>query len=222
MKYLIVVLCMFWFLATAATADEIPIQLGSPMVYLTNRVDPGIGLTWTEFGFDASLWPAGNYGVGFETTTNAKQLLATQVVKGVYSIYTRATFEVVDPAEVTNLFLGADYDDGYVAWVNGVEVFRSTQMPTTGPAWNTLTTRGHECSGGPLPNYGTLKDISAKARPVLRAGANVLAIGVWNDSLSSSDLVLVPKLLLNQASLTRGPYLQMGSPTGLTVRWRTN
>jgi hypothetical protein len=217
----VAILTALCFLSGTSLAEETLIQFGSPMVFLANQADPGIGLTWTQADFDDSSWPAGTYGVGYDTSSSSAYLLATRVPLGTSSVYTRTTFTVSDPAGVKNLFLGADYDDGYVAWVNGVEVFRA-KMPSTGREWN-ASASDHESSNGKTPNYGTLNDISAKALPALREGINVLAVGVWNTDSGSSDLVLVPKLVRDRdPTVTRGPYLQMAAPTSMTVRWRTD
>jgi hypothetical protein len=210
-------------LPSAAFADTALVEFGSPMRYLANSSDPGIALAWTLAGFDDSGWPQGTYGVGYETSPpGAIYLLSTTVPARTYSVYTRARFTISDPARVANLLLGADWDDGFVAWINGVEVHRSPQMPAGNPAWNT-NAASHESSNGASPLYGALMDITARARPVLRAGENVLAIGVWNNNaLFSSDLVLVPRLsALTSGTVSRGPYLQMGTPTSVVVRWRT-
>ena len=52
----------------------------------------------------------------------------------------------------------------------------------------------HESSNGVDPDYGTLIDISTVSDGVLKTGTNILAVGVWNSSPTSSDLVLVPRL----------------------------
>src|SRR6185436_13341226 len=109
----------------------------------------------------------------------------------------RTLFNVANPAQITNLFLGADYDDGYIAWLNGAEVYRSPQMPGGAPAWNTPAA-SHESSNAAPPSYGTLVNISTAGLPALRTGANVLAVGVWNTTLPSTDLVLVPTLVANR------------------------
>ncbi len=208
----------------SAAGDIVWIQFDSPMMYRANGGDPGIGLTWTSEGFDDAAWASGAYGVGYETAPpGAVNLLRTTVPSKTYSVYTRARFQVEDLAGVTHLYLGADYDDGYVAWINGVEVFRSSTIPAGNPAWNTNAT-SHESSNGTVPNYGTLQDLSAAGIPALHAGVNVLAIGVWNTSaLTSTDLVLVPRLsYTGPALVTRGPYLQDGTPSSIVVRWRTD
>ncbi|HEV8701323.1 MAG TPA: thrombospondin type 3 repeat-containing protein [Candidatus Polarisedimenticolia bacterium] len=207
----------------AAAASVILVQFGSPMTYRANSSDPGIGTSFIAEAFDDSSWTPGVYGVGYETAPpGASALIRTAVPAGTLSVYTRARFTVNDPSTVTDLSFGADYDDGYVAWINGVEVARSPGMPAGTPAWNTNSGL-HESSNGTSPNYGTLVDVSARALPALHAGVNVLVVGVWNSGgATSSDLVVVPFLSANRTGgLTRGPYLQMGTPTELVVRWRT-
>ena len=127
----------------------------------------------------------------------AEQLITTDVDSDTYSIYTRALFDVDNLSAINEILIGADFDDGYMAWLNGYEIFRSTDMPDTGdPAWDT-SANPHESSNGTSPNYGVLEDVSAAAVPRLQLGTNVLAIGVWNYSPTSSDLVLVPILVSN-------------------------
>ena len=108
------------------------------------------------------------------------------------SVYTRARFSIPDPADVDRFILGLDYDDGVMAWINGVEVFRSTEMPAGDPDWNTSAGL-HEASNGLQPVFEPY-DISAAAIPALVPGTNVLAIGVWNNAPNSSDLVLIPSM----------------------------
>ena len=200
--------------------EQVLVQAGSAMRYRANTTNPNL-LNWSAFSFNDAAWPAGTYGVGYDTA-GPNGLLATTVSSSSASVYTRAAFDVANPAQITNLFLGADYDDGFVAWLNGVEVYRSPQMPGGVPAWNTIAA-SHESSNTAPPNYQPLVDISATGLPALRTGTNILAVGVWNTALPSSDLVLVPFLVANRpASVTRGPYLQRPSSTSVVVRWRTS
>lgn len=199
--------------ANLASDDAAVIQFGSPMKYVANLSDPGIGLLWTQEGFNDSSWPSGSYGVGYETAPpGAQSLLLTTVTAGASSVFTRARFAVDDPASVNNLFIAVDYDDGVIAWVNGVEVFRSAEMPAGTPAWNTSAAL-HESSNGAVPNYGALVDISALAIPVLHAGENILAIGVWNNAPTSTDLVLVPRLSASP-DWTRAAFADSGWAAG--------
>jgi len=191
------------------------------MNFLANKLDPGLGLTWAAPAFDDSGWTPGSYGVGYELTTGAEDLIQTAVPSDTRSIYTRATFDIANVLTVQNMYVGADYDDGWVAWINGVEVFRSTEMPGGNPAWDT-SPAAHESSNGGVPNYSPEVDISATGIPALVNGTNVLAVGVWGNQPAvppSSDLVLVPKLSINRTTPQTIRYVANNSNPGLGETW---
>src|SRR4030095_11179132 len=148
-------------------ADSALVQLDSPMRYLANASDPALGLSWKDESFDDSAWlPPGTatapYGIGYETAPpGAGGLIHTSVPAGTLSVYTRAQFTIADITKINALLLGADYDDGYVAYINGVEVARSASMPAGDPGWNTPAA-SHESSNAVSPDYGTLGDITAE------------------------------------------------------------
>ena len=203
----------------SAFEDTVLVAAGSPMKYKSNLTDPGLGQTWVAAAFDDTAWPNGTYGVGYEATGGAQALLATQVEIGALSVYTRATFQIADVAAVTNLWIAADYDDGYAVWINGVEVFRSQEMPAGALEYD-ADPSSHESSNGTVPNYGIGVDISAAGIPALHNGTNVMAVGVWNQipaSPPSSDLVLVPRLSMNRTSTIR--YLANNSNPGVDGTW---
>ncbi|MEE9291683.1 MAG: hypothetical protein V3U83_02015, partial [Acidobacteriota bacterium] len=163
----LVLMMMAW---TCIGADPTTlVGYGSPMRYLANAGDPGVGIGWISFDFIDSGWSEGEYAVGYENgSTGATNLLRTPVPSGTFSVYTRAIFVIEDLAHVKTVTLGADYDDGYIAWINGAEVFRSPQMPAGDPAWNT-NSGPHESSNGLLPHIETEVDVTAAALQVLNA-----------------------------------------------------
>ena len=201
-------------------AEDVVVDFGSAMVFLSNSTDPGLGTSWVAPSFDDSTWQAGIYGVGYETDPpGAENLALTTVPSDSRSVFSRASFNITNVSQIQNLFLGCDFDDGYIAWLNGVEVFRSANMPAGPPAWDS-TPSSHESSNGLVPTFEYV-DISS-AISVLQPGTNTLAIGVWNVTAGSSDLVLAPSLTTNkQQNLVRGPYLQLGTRDSIVVRWRT-
>jgi len=205
---------------------RILVDSGSPTRFLANAENPGSGTGWVEPGFDDGTWTTGRFGVGRESGKKGgtRLLIETPVRDDAWSVYTRTTFSIDDASIVQNLFFGVDYDDGYVAWINGVEIARSSSMPEGVPAWN-ASPESHESSNGGSPDFGRLQNISATGIPALSDGVNVLAVGVWDHGGSSSDLVLVPRLVADQPGETfvnRGPYLQNGTPISVIVRWRTD
>jgi PKD repeat protein len=216
---LLIVLLSF---GASAQDNTVLIERSTAMLYLANGADPGLGQTWTQPGFDDSGWTPGVFGIGYEDNPpGAMGLLDTIVPSGTSSIYTRLTVDVPDVAQVTSVFLAADFDDSFAMWINGTEVFRSAGLPAGALDWNT-SGGDHESSNDTAPHY-EYTDVTAAALTVLVNGTNDVAIAAYNMNASSSDLVLVPNLTLNKTTLvTRGPYLQQGSSEAVTIRWRTD
>jgi hypothetical protein len=132
---------------------------------------------------------------------------------------------VADASEVVSMSLQVDYDDGFIAWLNGVEVARSSLMTGVTPVWNATTSSDHEASKTNPPTYETF-NLNAYVGNLV-SGQNVLAIAVWNQLSTSSDLTLIPKLSLfysasNSPVLTRYPYIQKAGTATVTVVWDTD
>ena len=104
------------------------------------------------------------------------------------SVYMRYEFDVPDPADITAMEFKVDYDDGFVAYLNGREVIR--RGVPEGQNENTPG-QNHEASAGggqvEVLNLGAYLD-------ALRAGGNVFAIEVHNAGTRSSDLTMIPEL----------------------------
>jgi len=186
---------------------RLSINRAPTMTHLANAADPLIGMAWTAETFADGDWAGGIYGVGYETETEgatAEALIETPVAPGARSVFTRARFLVENVNLLERVLLGADYDDGFAAWINGIEVFRSAEMPVGSLDWNSVPT-SHESSNGPSPDLGTAIDVSALSIPALHNGINVLAIGVWNEGPASTDLVLVPGLATSSAGVDNCP-----------------
>jgi hypothetical protein len=170
------------------------------MDYLANRLDPGFGLDWIEEDYIiGSEWAPAVFGVGYETastTPNADELITTEVSDDTVSVYTLSSVVVDDVTAILDVKGGADYDDGYMMWINGVEIIRSSQMPAGDPPWDAPLGSPHESSNAPDPDYSPLIDVTAEASVALHDGTNVVAIGVWNITQGSSELVLVPYLAI--------------------------
>lgn len=188
-----------------ATRDALPAEIGatplleleSGMKFLANESNPGLDLDWTDEDFNDESWNWGEYGVGFDQSDNAKNLLKTIVPEGTLSVYTRTYFTVSDVSQIHSLFLDLGYDDGCIAWINGVEVFRSPEMPTGHIAWDTPSLT-HEPSNDLQPDSTSSIEISTIAIPSLVDGENLLAVGVWNSDDDKDDLLLTLMLSANE------------------------
>ena len=95
--------------------------------------DETLGLDWVRSGFDDSAWTTGTTGVGYDLGTSFGPQLGLNLdappdgqppipVQNVnQSVYVRIPFQVDSP-ESDTLTLKMKYDDGFVAYLNGVEV----------------------------------------------------------------------------------------------------
>jgi hypothetical protein len=156
------------------------IRTGDVWHYYEGTVFPGSG--WNELGFDDSGWLQGPTGIGYGDGDDATELPGMQ--NGYLTLYLRRGFNLPGAGSGATLRFTVDYDDGFVAFVNGEEVARRG-VPTGQD--HTTTAANHE-AGQPevielQPSAGTLV-----------AGANLLAIELHNQALDSSDASMIPQL----------------------------
>ena len=99
------------------------------------------------------------------------------------SIFLRKTFVLTNLTEIGGLKLGSLVDDGFVAWINGVEVLRVNMNGVTGDpvTINTLAINAVEPVPFVITNLPTPPSY-------LTLGTNVLAVQVFQSALNSSDL----------------------------------
>ena len=104
------------------------------------------------------------------------------------SAYVRIPFTVDDPAVLENLFLRMRYDDGFIAYINGIEAAR--RLAPAKPLYNSYATVDR-----PLDAALAREDIDISGMlSVVRPGANVLAFQGLNDTLASLDFLLAAEL----------------------------
>ncbi|NLX13353.1 MAG: hypothetical protein GXY44_06820, partial [Phycisphaerales bacterium] len=172
----------------AAVQQEIPIQPGDEWRYFKGQKEPP--KAWNQLDFDDSDWLAGPSGIGYSNDIQYATTL-NDMPHNYISFYARRTFQIVDPSSYANLTLGMVYDDGFVAYINGVEVVRSPSMgsPAVPSTFKTKAAKAHDEG---LPE--TLFAIPLEG-DLLKSGDNVLAIQVHNDYIGSGDCGMVPRLL---------------------------
>ena len=153
---------------------------------------PALGLDWTSQDFDDSAWSDGMSALGYERTSGYEDEFESDVEGSMYgengSIYMRIPFVVEDPAEITFLSLSMKYDDGYVAYLNGVRV--ASRNAPAAPEWNSRSSGSHSDAAAVVFETIDISDDLA----ALVAGVNVLAIHGLNASVTSSDFLIVPEI----------------------------
>src|SRR6185369_15462433 len=150
-------------------------------------------------------------------STNVSQLnytpyLATDVRSRMYNsnatAYIRIPFTVADPLAFSNLRLLIRYDDGFVAYLNGQEIFRTNAPAIT--AWNSSATARH--ANAAALNWESFNVTAARA--LLQPGTNILAIQGLNLSSNSVHFLIQAQLLAEAPSVVEtGPrYFQLPTP----------
>ena len=145
----------------------------------------GPNTNWTKSNFDDSSWSVGNTGIGYGDEDDET------IISNTISLYMRKTFEIEDVSLVSRAVLDIDYDDGFVAYINGVEVARdlfsgdhtSYSMPSDGLHEAQLYT-------------GNIPERYFFDKTLLIDGSNIIAVQVHNQSLTSSDLSALPVITL--------------------------
>ncbi|HKX61931.1 MAG TPA: Ig-like domain-containing protein, partial [Verrucomicrobiae bacterium] len=218
------------FVQSVRYAESIVVPGGSTWRYLDNGSNPSSA--WTALNFVDSAWGSGAAELGFGD--GDEFTVIRQMVGGVNSIgfYFRHKFVLNSIADISNARLSLLRDDGAIAYLNGVEVFRDNMPP--GPVTSqTLAV---------LPIGGTDEFIIVSTtvnsnRFVL--GTNILAVEVHQSGSTSSDVSFDADLRINRATygpaITAQPQGQNVSPGGtatftvaavgsdpLSYQWRFN
>jgi calcineurin-like phosphoesterase family protein/purple acid phosphatase-like protein/fibronectin type III domain protein len=214
----VAILVVIFGLSAAHTAETPLISAGSTWKYLDNGSNQGTA--WRAASFNDSGWSSGaaqlGYGDGGEATLLS---FGPDANNKFITTYFRRAFSVVNPSVFTSLTLRVLRDDGAVVYLNGTEVWR-TNMPA-GPIGH--TTPASVAIGGADENTFFQTNISPN---FLVNGTNVLAVELHQANVTSTDISFDLQLIGTDAPatpvITRGPYLQTGTPSSIIVRWRTD
>ena len=151
--------------------------------YLVPTSQPN--LNWNQLEFNASSWNSGPSGFGFGDDDDAT------VIFSAMSVYIRKTFEITDASAVGSMVLDIDYDDGFVAYLNGQEIARNLIFGEN-PEFDQPIEGSHEA----MLYQGYAPERFEVDPSLLNLGKNILAVQVHNRSNDSSDLSALPVLSL--------------------------
>lgn len=180
----------------------------SSSVHYLIPTNPSVDATWTAPGFNDAAWTAGTASLGYENTpADYQDLIDTAVPTGTSSAYVRIHFEI-DDANARLDTLRLNYDDGFVAYINGVRV-ASANAPA-GLDYSSIATADHPDTLAVEAVEFDLGDAAAS----LNVGQNTLAIHLLNRS-PSSDLLMIPTLVVSSGGVIKPPtegYLAAPTP----------
>ncbi|MCF8370063.1 MAG: CotH kinase family protein [Bacteroidales bacterium] len=181
---------------------EMVVQASDNWRYFPGTQEPDV--LWKELSFNDNSWDQGPGGIGYGDGDDAT------VIAPVISVYIRRIFSVTNSSDLLGGLFYIDYDDAFVAYLNGVEIARGNiGTPGIIPTFDTNADNyNHEAQmyQGGQPESFVLSSTAIDS--LIVSGNNVLAIQVHNFGVTSSDLSAIPFLFVATSSATtNGPQL---------------
>ena len=145
-----------------------------------------VSSNWTSVDYNDNSWSEGSSGFGYSDSDDN-----TNIPSGTLSVFIRKDFTILDINNIVSLILDIDYDDGFVAYINGFEVARAN-INGSPPAYNATTNTDHEAQiyVGGYPERFVIDNF----QNILIEGTNTLSIQGHNVSDTSSDFTIIPFL----------------------------
>ena len=202
---------------TAPAANQTLVPLGANWRFFATGEE--VPASWASPGFDDSSWTPGLAKIGTGHLDHMTVLPAPTVFPRM-TVYFRRQFTLPSsPAGYTGLLARMVCDAGAVIYLNGAEAGHIGMPP--GP----VTSQTPASVEPFFPKEGSLNNVTLD-RTLLVAGSNTIAVELHASSNVDFDLdfdlELVGTRNITPAFVVRGPYLQNGTPTEISIRWRTN
>lgn len=144
-----------------------------------NFLARNLGTAWRMPGYSDSGWRSGVAPLGYGTASLATVLTNSHGVRPITTYFRKQFVMNDDAASISNLSFAVNYDDGFVAWLNGQEVARRG-LGAGAVSVSTLA------AGHPAGAFEVIDLTVHKA--LLARGLNTLAVEVHQEMASDADL----------------------------------
>lgn len=163
-----------------------------------NDSDVNFSDDWVDPGFDDSDWGVGDAYLGYNesliTTVLNYSKNGHDAQNKTITYYFRKYFDVDNVSELETIELSVDYDDGFVAYLNGYHLVNSTGSSRD----HYQTVPYHESSIGDAPSQWLVYELTSSDKSHFVEGENVLAVEIHQTKhrlapegvSNSSDIVL--------------------------------
>jgi hypothetical protein len=154
----------------------------TPFKYFAAQAEPAAD--WYMPGFDDSSWTIDTSRIGYGN--GMEEVVIPQTSS---SLYLRYYFNVSNPDAVNEMSFVVDFDDGFIAYLNGKEILRkNVDASVEKPPFDAIANRSHELEMTQnLPVLGYYFDTTF-LDTCLVTGENIISVHVLNDTLNGSDL----------------------------------
>ena len=210
---------------TKSYDSDVPFELTLVSEDAAKRVlvptGPVTGDWKSDLAFDDSGWndgtpvtPGKTGGVGYEKSSGFEDYISYDVEAAMYgnntSCYIRIPFTVDlnDLSGFNYMTLKMRYDDGYIAYLNDVELHYSNFIGS--PDWNSNADTQHPDSSAVNFEYIDVTSFIGALRP----GENLLAIHGLNTSTTSGDFLISAELFASETEIS-----QESPPRVLECTW---
>ena len=129
-----------------------------------------------------STWLIGLNGIGFGDNDDST------IIANTSSLYLRHSFHIINKEDIVKLLLHADYDDSFVAYLNGIEIARSENIYGNPITYQTLATSPHEASVNTGEEFDRFLISKLQLDTLLNIGINQLAIQVHDFDSIPDDM----------------------------------
>lgn len=181
---------------------EVPVYWGFNWRYFPGFFQPPAN--WADPGFNDSGWtlapgPIG-YGDGDDTT----------VIAPTISLYQRMSFNIADTSNIVSAAFLVDFDDAFVAYLNGKEICRyGVGAANVTPAYNEYAFDDHEAQQYQNGNLSGLFFVPSSVLDTIKIqGVNTFSVETHNAATGMDDMTMYPAFLIGVAdtSVTYYPF----------------
>jgi CotH kinase protein/Lamin Tail Domain/Chitobiase/beta-hexosaminidase C-terminal domain/Secretion system C-terminal sorting domain len=175
---------------------EIPVLPQSANKYQLGISEPPSN--WREVSFNDAAWQNSVGNVGYGDGDDAT------VISPSISVYQRYSFVLSDTSRIASIAFLNDFDDAFVAYLNGKEIARyNVGAQGVPPPYSDYAFDEHEANQYQNGGWSALFIIAAKeADTILQTGTNVLSIQTHNFLGGMDDLTQIPVLLIGVKDTT--------------------
>lgn len=181
---------------------EVPVYPQLPWKYFLGTVNPPAN--WPDITFNDASWLTGIGGIGYGDGDDST------ITPPITSVFMRTSFNIADTSKIPTALLFLDYDDGFVAYLNGVEIARANiGIYGDRPNFNTWAYDEHEATVYSTGNFSGAYFVSPEVvDAAIKPGVNVFSIQVHNFSSGTDDLSMIPYFLIgvNDTAVTYFPF----------------
>lgn len=172
---------------------------------------------WRLLNYDDAIWTLARAPFYFDIDKTPVPYTGNTLLDDMYGkyqvIYLRHKFFVHSPQAMTNLTIRARADDGFIAWINGVEIYRSTTVTNNGDIPFNYPSNTVSSVSEPQSGLAYVTNVIPVPSSALVSGENLLAIQAMNRTTNDSDFLIEVELYASAVDpMLIGPMIASVDP----------